>query len=281
MTSSDTGAAAEPTFFDRPGGTRIHYVSNAAASGAHTVVFVNSTGASSAVWENKIAPALRAAGHGTLTLDFRGQGETVAGPDSALDPDEIVADVEALIRHLGLQRMILVGLSIGGLHAVRLWRAGLDVQGLVLINTLRRKGALTDWISELEERLISIGGSQLVMDCFRPVTVSQKRLAEIRPTHLPADGYKPLPPTDIRRRMSEGVARVVNWDFPWHQIDVPVLVMTGMHDRLFRVQADVDAIVATIARVAVRNFEDEGHALHTENPERTADEINRFVATLG
>jgi pimeloyl-ACP methyl ester carboxylesterase len=269
-----------PTYLDREAGTRIHYVYNPAADGARTFVFVNSSGASSAIWEKTIAPDLRKTGYGTLTLDFRGQGLTVIGADSRLDPDEIVDDVEAVIRHLGLSRLILVGLSIGGLHAARLWQAGLDVDGLALINTLRRKGPLTDWISELEKRLISIGGSQLVMDCFRPVTVSAKRLAEIRPTHLPVAGYTPMPENDVRRRMSEGVARVENWDFPWHPIDVPVLIMTGMHDRLFRVQADVDAIVATLPRVTVRNFDDEGHALHTENPDQTVQELHLFAQSV-
>jgi 3-oxoadipate enol-lactonase len=259
--------------------TELYYRHEAARDGRPTVVFVNSSGAKAAVWEQDIVPGLAARGFGAVAIDFRGQGQTRYGPGSRFDQAEIVSDLKALLEHLGLQRIVLAGLSIGGLHAARLHEAGLPCEAMVLVNTLRKKGPLTDWIAELEHRLMDIGGERLLHDAFRPVTVSTKQLGNIRPRFLTPEPYAPLPPDHPRNRISHG-SREVDWGFPWHSIEVPVLVMTGLHDRLFRVQADVDELVASIPDARVVEFEDEGHALHTENPARFVDEVAAFLEGL-
>ncbi|MSU91120.1 alpha/beta fold hydrolase [Rhodobacteraceae bacterium 2CG4] len=267
------------SFFAVSDDTELHYNHAAASEGQPTVVFVNSSGARAAVWEEDIVPGLVAHGVGTLTVDFRGQGQTRYGPDSRFDQAEIVTDLEALIGHLGLRRIVLAGLSIGGLHAARLWEAGVNCEAIVFVNTLRKKGPLTEWIAELEHRLMDLGGERLLHDAFRPVTVSTTQLGNIRPRFLTPEPYAPLPVDHPRNRISHG-SRHVDWGFPWAKIDIPVLVMTGLHDRLFRVQADVDEIVASIPRVEVIEFPDEGHALHTENPGRFVDEMLRFIGRV-
>jgi hypothetical protein len=42
---------------------------------------------------------------------------------------------------------VVVGLFIGGLYAAKSILAGLDVAGLVLINTLQKSGLRLDWIN--------------------------------------------------------------------------------------------------------------------------------------
>jgi 3-oxoadipate enol-lactonase len=266
-------------YFDIDAETRLYFNHRPARSRAVTFVFINSSGATASAWDSVITPRIHAQGFGTLTIDLRGQGRSGVGPQSTLETAEMVADVCAILDHLAIRRIIIVGLSIGGLRAANLWRVRHGVEGLVLINCLRRKGPLTEWVSELETRLMAIGGTQLVHDAFRPVTVGQSELARIRPNHLPSDGYQPMDRTHPRYRLAEG-AKHADWDFPWHEIDVPVLVLTGMHDRLFRVQEDVDTIVRSMQHAIEIRFPDEGHALHTENPGRTADELMRFAGEI-
>jgi 3-oxoadipate enol-lactonase len=243
-----------------------------------TFVFVNSSGATASAWIPVTSP-LRAAGYGNLCLDLRGQGSSEYPETSRFDTEEIVGDLDAALTALGIGRTILVGLSVGGLRAANLAKLRAGVVGLVLINTLRKGGPLTDWVGALECRLMSIGGTQLVQDAFRPVTVGGEELGLIRPRHLLQTPYEPMPDTHPRRRMAEA-AREANWNFDWPGLTMPVLVLTGMHDRLFRVQSEIDAILANMPTAREVRFENEGHALHSENPARTADELLKFAAGL-
>jgi pimeloyl-ACP methyl ester carboxylesterase len=49
--------------------------------GAPTFVFVNALTGSTDHWEGAVAPALREAGFGTLSYNFRGQDQSAFAPD--------------------------------------------------------------------------------------------------------------------------------------------------------------------------------------------------------
>ena len=56
-----------------------------------------------------------------------------------LTSEIIISDLLKLIDHLNLKNIILCGLSIGGLYAATASLEDIDVKGLVLINTLRKR----------------------------------------------------------------------------------------------------------------------------------------------
>jgi len=56
-------------------------------------VFLNALTGSTDLWEAVIAPELRLQGFGTLTYDYRGQGQSRYGATASLDPAEITADL--------------------------------------------------------------------------------------------------------------------------------------------------------------------------------------------
>lgn len=267
------------TLLDLDTGARLSHNYLPGEDGKPTFVFVNSSGATAAAWDGGVTPPLVAAGYATLTIDLRGQGVSEYPTDSRFDTEEIVGDLDAAMSSLGIDRAILVGLSVGGLRAANLAARRANVAGLVLINTLRKQGPLTAWVGELETRLMAIGGTQLVHDAFRPVTVSSQELGHIRPRHLLPMPYEPMAEDHPRRRLAEAAKRA-DWDFAWSGLSIPVLVLTGMHDRLFRVQSEVDSIIGSMQMAREVRFENEGHALHTENPARTADELLRFATDL-
>lgn len=256
--------------------TAVHVIHHAPASGKQTFVFLNSMGATTDVWESVIAPSLRATGFGTLSFDYRGQGKTLFGPDARLTPAEIIADIGTVLTRVAPVRPILVGLSIGGLFGASAILAGARAEGLVLINTLRKQNAQVEWINTLEERLIGLGGMPLVMDVLRPVLSGVDQLEKHRPTHLPSEGYSPWPADHPRRRLAEGV-KSARWDIPWQDLALPVLVLTGLHDRLFRIQPDVDALVAQLSDARVVTYEDGGHSLQAEHPDRFVADLVAFA----
>lgn len=76
------------------------------------LVFVHGFGNEAHVWDD-LAPAV-APYYRTLALDLRGHGDSDRDPDGRYDYDFHVADLEAATEALGIERLVLVGHSLGG-----------------------------------------------------------------------------------------------------------------------------------------------------------------------
>lgn len=268
-----------PNFVTIDTENEIHVIHMPPIDNKHTFVFLNSMGATTDVWESEIAPKLRDHGYGTLSFDYRGQGKTKYGPDAVLEPDEIVSDIVRVFEDQKPKRPIMCGLSIGGLFSIRAYEKGVDVDAIALVNTLRKSNAQVEWINTLEARLIAMGGMPLVLDVLRPVLSSVAELEKLRPTHLAEEGYTPWPSDHPRRRLAEGVNKA-NWDFPWETLKVPTLVFTGLNDRLFRIQKDVDEILTRIPNAKVVEYPDGGHSLHAEFTDEFVSDLIAFAKEI-
>ncbi|MEO7746668.1 MAG: alpha/beta fold hydrolase, partial [Actinomycetota bacterium] len=73
------------------------------------VVLIHGWPLSGRSWENQV-PALVEAGHRVITYDRRGFGES-SQPFGGYDYDTFVADLDALLTHLDLTDVALVGFS--------------------------------------------------------------------------------------------------------------------------------------------------------------------------
>ena len=76
------------------------------------VVLIHGWPLSARSWENQV-PALVEAGHRVITYDRRGFGHS-SQPWGGYDYDTLVADLHALLEHLDLRDVTLVGFSMGG-----------------------------------------------------------------------------------------------------------------------------------------------------------------------
>ncbi|MGF1649308.1 MAG: alpha/beta fold hydrolase [Hyphomicrobiaceae bacterium] len=248
---------------------------------APTFVFVNALTGSIAHWEHAlIGPALRAKGFGTLAWNFRGQEGTSFGPESPLGPRQIVEDLVRVVAHCAPPRPIYVGLSIGGLFAAQAISKGAPASGLVLVNTLRKPTLRLDWINKAVATLSAIGGGRLVGEALAPVLLNPDQLAAMRPTAFAPQPYEPMDPSNGLYRLMQGSLET-DWAYPWSSLAVPTLVMTGPHDRLFRVAEDVDELARSIAGVEMVEIADAGHMIPVERPGPFAAELERFAAKLG
>ncbi|MDQ3576064.1 MAG: alpha/beta hydrolase [Actinomycetota bacterium] len=81
------------------------------------VVLVHGWPLSGRSWESQV-PALVEAGHRVVTYDRRGFGQS-SQPWGGYDYDTFAADLDALLRHLDLTDVALVGFSMGGGEVVR------------------------------------------------------------------------------------------------------------------------------------------------------------------
>jgi 3-oxoadipate enol-lactonase len=85
--------------------------------GAPVVVLSNSLGAARGMWDPQVPPL--AERYRVVTYDTRGHGESPA-PAGPYSLDDLVDDLVALLDEVGAARASVVGLSLGGMTAMRL-----------------------------------------------------------------------------------------------------------------------------------------------------------------
>ena len=68
-----------------------------------------------------------------------------------------------------------------------------------------------------------------------------------------------------------------DWNFTWQNLTIPILVMTGDHDRVFLVKEDVLELSKQISNADMVNFADAGHLIPMERPEKITNELLSFL----
>jgi 3-oxoadipate enol-lactonase len=129
--------------FVRADDLTVHY-DLAGPAGAPVVLFANSLGTNLHVWDSQVA-AFAQTFH-VLRYDMRGHGLTDETAASTYTLDRLADDVRALLDVLAIERVTLIGLSIGGLVGQRFaakYPNRLDA--LVLCATANRFGAREVW----------------------------------------------------------------------------------------------------------------------------------------
>lgn len=260
-------------------GESLYYEYEAPGARDTTFVFVNALTGNTGMWQAEVAPALRAAGFGTLCYNFRGQAETEFGDGTALTPDLVVDDLNRLLDHLATERPVLVGLSIGGLFAAQAELAQPRARGLVLINTLRKPSQRLAWINRAMVELARLGGSRLVMAANMPVIAGPELLAKLWDTTFADEPFAPADPKDGLFRLMEG-SLATDWDFPYERLGPPVLLMTGRYDRVFRIDADVAELKARIPDAREVVYPDAGHLIPVERPAQFTRDLIAFADAL-
>ncbi len=245
-----------------------------------TFVFFNALTGDIATWEAVIGPLLRKKGHGTLLYNMRGQARSRFSPDVILDADLIVADAARLLEHLQPVRPIFVGLSIGGLFAARLWLQGTPARALVLINTLRRNGPRLQWIADALVRAVEVGGLELFRDLYLPLLMNEEWQAENRPAFLKSGPYTPLSRDSGHYKLLAEAGRSADWGIPYERLNLPVLVVTGLEDRVFLDPRDLEALYASLPDARRLDIADSGHMIPAERPLALAEALLDFAKAL-
>lgn len=243
-----------------------------------TFVFVNALTGDTSGWENIVAPTLREHGFGTLSYDFRGQKNSSFNENIELTPTLIVDDLQFLIQSVAPQKPILVGLSIGGIFAAHAVLKGLCVEGLVLLNTLREIGPRISWVNDALPEMVSVGGIPLFLDAMFPLLVNQEFAAAARPNFLKGD-YAPLEAKHGHVNLMRN-AGATQWDIDYSELTLPTLVVTGLEDRVFLDREVVARLLGDLPRAQHEEWENAGHLLPLERPERLVASLQQFAVTL-
>jgi pimeloyl-ACP methyl ester carboxylesterase len=215
-----------------------------------------------------------------IAPDLRGQGETPLG-DATLTMGEMAEDVAALLDGLGVGRVVLGGLSMGGYVAFEfLRRFPRRVRALVLADT--RPQADTDEARSTREetaRRALSDGMAPIADSMLPKLLSantrEGRPDVVERVRAMMLGASPEGAAAALRAMA--VRRDQTDLLP--EIDVPVLILVGVEDPITP-PSDAEAMAAKIKGSRLVRIEGAAHLSNVERPEEFDRALAEFVGGL-
>lgn len=230
--------------------------------GAPVVVFANSLGTCTSMWEDQV-PAF-AQNYRVLRYDKRGHGltERTAGDDAGTTVERLADDLAALLDALSIARVRFVGLSIGGLIGQRFAaQYPHRVEKLVLCATaIRHPGTWDERIEAVRRNgLHSI--APMVMERWFTDATRASRGDMVR-------GFV----TMLERTPSEGYvaccAAVRDADMRADDVRIkaPALVVSGANDPALTV-ASGQELAAAISGARFRVIDNAAHIFNVEQPD--------------
>lgn len=247
-------------YLDRAG-VPIHYHITGQSNANLPVLLSHGFGASTAMWEPNLAAL--GADRQVITWDMRGHGRSGA-PDDRREYTHAacVADMAALLDSLGISRVVVGGLSLGGYLSLAFYLAHPErVAALMLFDTgpgFRNDQARQAWNDSAVATAERLERDRL--------SAPQAAL------HDSADGLARA----ARGILTQHDAKILE-SLP--SIAVPVLVLVGARDRAFLGAADY--MVAKIPGARHSVIPGAGHAANSDAPEAFDRAVLSFLTGLG
>lgn len=242
----------------------IHYEVYGTAPG-RAVLLSHGYSATSRMWRGQVAAM---AGYRLITWDMRGHGQSASPEDPAqYSAAHTVADMAALLDHLGEPQAVIGGLSLGGYMSLAFHLAHPGrTRALVLCDTgpgFRNDVAREQWNNTARARA----------DAFdRNGLASLGSSAEVRADeHRSAQGLA----LAARGMLAQTDAQVID---SLATVRVPTLLLVGASDHPFLAGTDYMARKIPGARKVV--LADAGHASNIDQPDAFNAALLDFLATL-
>jgi pimeloyl-ACP methyl ester carboxylesterase len=264
---------------------RFHYLDWGTA-GRPPVVFLHGGGLNAHTWD-LVCAALRRERH-CLALDQRGHGESEWSPEMDYSIESHTGDLEAFVRTLGLQRFVLVGMSLGGANALA-WagRHGQRLAGLVLVDVgpevrsdgVRKIAAFTsnatplDSVEEFVDRAMAFNPRRNRELLRRSLLHNLRRMPDGRFMWKYDQRHrgKVDPEAYARRR-----------DLLWAAVgtvECPTLVVRGAQSDVFH-DEDAERLAGRLRRGRWVRIERAGHTVQGDNPAGLLVPLREFLAEV-
>jgi len=245
------------------------------------------------VWDD-FAPAV-APYYRTLALDQRGHGDSAHDPELRYDHDSMARDAIAALDALGIERVVLVGHSMGGRVSMRFARRHPErLAGLVIVDAgpeLDARGVLRirlDAEANIDPSFGSVEEYERVLarayPLARPEVVARLARHGLRPR---ADGrlvpktdpafaknWGKVPPEEAARRSAEETA--ILWE-ALRGTPCPTLVVRGAASDVLSPETADRMADEALPRGSLAVVPCAGHSVMLDNPEGFQDAVLRFV----
>ena len=241
-------------------------------AGSPAMIFLHYWGGSSRTWRHvvdRLAPEFR-----TVTLDQRGWGRSGA-PASGYTLADLADDAQAVVAALDLERYILVGHSMGGkVSQLIASRRPRGLAGVVLVAPAP-PGPLALPLAVREGML-------------RAYDTRESIVATVEQVLAPGG----LDPHDLEAVISDSLAGAPAAKRAWPlltsqeditpalpRIDVPVIVISGEHDRVDPPEA-LRELLSRLGQAELHVLPQVGHLVPYEAPDEVADLVRAFALSL-
>jgi proline iminopeptidase len=221
-------------------------------------------------------------------IDHRGQGRSARGDKSTYTLDNNVEDIEALRQYLGLDKIIVIGGSYGGMVALTYAsRYPEHVSHLIAIATV----ADSRFLKRAQELLAERGTEEQIAIAHHLWNGSFESEAQLHHYFqvmqpLYSITYKPDAAQDTWGRTIlsvdainvafGGFLRTYNVLSDLPKITAPTLVIGGRYDWICPPEFS-EEIAQAIPKSDLRIFENSGHSIRADEPEALLDAIAGFI----
>ena len=243
-------------------------------NGAPDIVVCNGLSQSTANWRGLARN--NSMGMRWFLFDARGHGKSEIG-ETPMTLDDHVSDVLRVVEERGANKPVLMGFSHGARVALRAAAEYPDhFSALVLISCgsvvhAKRKAYVRSW-----ERCLHLGGLEALAWSSLPSIVGRKVLEKF-------DDLEMLVRGSVSRNQEAGLKAVFAGmhGYPEAKADavrvtLPTLVVRGGEDPLLG-KSDTDNFLNWISSSDELTFEDCGHTLPLEEPERFTKALSAFI----
>jgi pimeloyl-ACP methyl ester carboxylesterase len=253
-------------------GCQLHYEDRGQGE---PVLLVHGLGSSIQDWEYQMPHLLR--DRRVLAIDLRGHGRS-GKPRERYSMAGFAADVAALIEHLGLPRVHLVGISMGGMVGFQL---GVDrpelLRSLTIVNSgpeVRAKSAADWWMLAKRWTLSRLLSMQTIGQGLGRILFPHPEQAELR-----AKIEQRWPENDKRAYLSS-LDAIIGWSVRERlaTITCPTLVVTA--DRDYTSVASKEAYVRELPNARLVVIERSRHATPMDQPQRFNAVLDEFLAQV-
>jgi proline iminopeptidase len=221
-------------------------------------------------------------------IDHRGQGRSARGPRETYTLDNNVEDLEALREYLGLDKIVLLGASYGGMVALSYAvRYPQNVSHLLAIVTVPHHG----FLDRAKEILAERGTDEQKAVAEKLWAGNFADEAELRHYFDVMDPmyslkHDPNAPKDAQERsiysvdaINEGFGgflRSYDVSDQLHKITAPTLVIGARHDWICAPEFS-EEIASKIPNADLRMFENSGHSVITDENQAFIDVVRGFI----
>jgi len=224
-----------------------------------------------------------------IYFDYRGQGRSARGDKETYTLENNVEDIEALRQYLGLDKIVVIGESYGGMVALSYAvRYPQNVSHLIVIATasdsrflhraqeiLEEKGtpeqkavAQRVWNGTFENEMQMFEYWQLLMPMYSVVFKANPNLTA---------KYHGIPSPDATNVAFRSFLRSYNVSDQLNKITSPTLVISGQDD-WFCAPEFAEDIAKGIQNAELRILENCGHSVAVDQPEALFNAIAEFLA---
>jgi pimeloyl-ACP methyl ester carboxylesterase len=265
------------------GGLALHYCEWGAIDARPLLLLHGITG-HARTWDH-LASALQPAFH-VIALDQRGHGDSQWAPGGDYSVGAMAGDVERLVDHLGLGRVLLLGLSMGGRVSIAF--AGMHperVEQLVIVDIgpdiapegmerIRSAiGTAPERFTTEDEALEYVRGANPRYD-----EVELRRRVAHGLTRLPDGGFAWKYDKAIREAMRLGTRReVMNLWEPLARITCPTLLVRGAESDIFSPEI-AKHMLSTLPDGRLIEIAGASHTVPGDQPEAFAVAVRSFLA---